>query len=484
MKILICLFWAIICAAFWSFGQDSALNKITQFPNKFFSKINRITASLNSNLTNQSEKYLQKLIKREKKLQAKLNKQDTTSSKYLFANDPQKRYQDLLNKVRSDSSSGKNQYHGQDYLANMDSLKVSLDFLKANPQLLHPPDVANGSLAKSINQLNTFQGKLNGADQIKECIAARKAQIKQYLLQQAHLPDGISKIYNQYNQDLFDYSEKIQGYKDEINDPDKMFKSALVLLNKMPAFQDFMRSNSYLAGLFPVPANSGTPMAFNGLQSRSQLQQIFQGRIPATPSAESALNQSVDDAKTNLDAIKDKILKYGQSGQTLDDPNFKPNTEKSKPLLKRLQYEINFQSQPASNYIPSSTNIALGIGYKFKESGDVGVGMSYRVGFGTPFKNIHLSSNGVGFRTYVDLKLKGSIYLSGGYEYNQNIVTSSVPPSGAQPWQSSGLLGLSKIFAIKSKLASKTKIQVLWDFLSYYQIPRTQPIQFRMGYTF
>ena len=45
-----------------------------------------------------------------------------------------------------------------------------------------------------------------------------------------------------------------------------------------------------------------------------------------------------------------------------------------------------------------------------------------------------------------------------------------------------GLIGLSKVIDVRSKFSKKTKVQLLWDFLSYQQIPRTQAIVFRVGY--
>ena len=46
-----------------------------------------------------------------------------------------------------------------------------------------------------------------------------------------------------------------------------------------------------------------------------------------------------------------------------------------------------------------------------------------------------------------------------------------------------GLLGISKVVSIKSKLFKKTRVMLLWDMLSYQQVPRTQPVVFRIGYT-
>jgi len=49
-------------------------------------------------------------------------------------------------------------------------------------------------------------------------------------------------------------------------------------------------------------------------------------------------------------------------------------------------------------------------------------------------------------------------------------------------WQYSGLAGLSKVVSLKTKFFKKTKLQLMWDFLSYEQVPRTQALIFRVNY--
>jgi hypothetical protein len=51
-------------------------------------------------------------------------------------------------------------------------------------------------------------------------------------------------------------------------------------------------------------------------------------------------------------------------------------------------------------------------------------------------------------------------------------------------WQESGLIGMSKVIDVRSKILKKTKVQLLWDFLSYRQIPKPTAILFRVGYNF
>jgi hypothetical protein len=51
-------------------------------------------------------------------------------------------------------------------------------------------------------------------------------------------------------------------------------------------------------------------------------------------------------------------------------------------------------------------------------------------------------------------------------------------------WQQSGLIGLSKMVSLPGKVVKKTKVSILWDFLSFYQRPPTQAFNFRIGYIF
>jgi len=88
-------------------------------------------------------------------------------------------------------------------------------------------------------------------------------------------------------------------------------------------------------------------------------------------------------------------------------------------------------------------------------------------------------------KSYADIKLKGSFWLSGGYEINQRTAFERFDQlRGLNSLQKSGLLGISKTLPVKNKFIKKTKMQLLWDFMSYQQVPVTQPIIFRIGYSF
>jgi len=464
--------------------QLSFTDRLTGFPDKFFNSIDKKTADLDKRLTRQTQKYLARLARREAKLKKRLEKYDSTAAKALFANDPAQQYAALGRKLQSDTA-----IHGRtptgEYLPYADSLQGSLSFLNRNPRLLDSTKAIPADIQHSMDQLKLLQAKMQDADQISQYVRQRKDQIKQYLLQYTHLPPGVSDAYNDYNKEMYYYRQQIEQYKAELNDPDKLMRHAMSLLDKLPAFQDFMKNNSMLASLFPTPGNIGTPLALTGLQTRTQIAQMLQTQLSSGSGAQAAFSQGVEDAQSQLSKLKDKISSYGAGGGDVDIPNFKPNEERTKTFFQRLEYGTNLQTLPATPNTPMTTDIGLSLGYKLSGNNTVGVGASYKLGMGADLSHVSFSNQGAGLRSFVDIRLKKTFYASGGLEYNyQQLIYTQNTFNNLNYWQPSGLVGVSKIVSMNTKLFKKTKIQVLWDFLSYQQIPRTQPFKFRVGYNF
>jgi hypothetical protein len=277
-------------------------------------------------------------------------------------------------------------------------------------------------------------------------------------------------------------------YKEAIKDSKKLERKAIELLSKTKAFQDFMRRNSQLASLFRLPGNddaSGASLA--GLQTRVSVNALIQDRIGSGADAQAIFRQNVQSAQAQLSQLKEKIGKYsngfvGNSSSDIDAPDFKPNEQKTKSFLKRLEYGGNVQSQRARMMFPITSDIGLSLGYKLNDKSIVGIGASYKMGLGKGWNNIKVSNEGVGLRSYVDYKLKKSLFISGGYEQNYRTLFTNVNQlRNYNAWQSSGLIGVSKKYSISKKL--KGNVQLLWDFLSYRQVPRTQAVLFRVEYT-
>ena len=487
-KGLVCSCILVIIGSCVAHGQsvDSTADKIAGLPSKLLGRITAKTTKIEQQLSTQTTSYLKKMASREERLKKKLYKLDSTATKNLFGN-PTAQYSALAAKLRSDTGSKSTLGKGA-YLPYLDSLHGSVAFLQQKTS----SNSNSAAFQSSLSQLQALQAKMQDADQIQQYVKNRKEQIKTYLLQHAQVP-GFSKGYQGLNQDAYYYTQQVQAYKDMLNDPDKMEKKALAVLDQLPAFQQFMKNNSQLAMLFGTPANYGSAQSVAGLATRDQMQQILQGSMGSAAGGGAdgggsggmaSIEQNMENAQAKLDQYKQKLSSLGTGGGDVDIPDFKPNDQKTKTLLQRLQFGFNFQTTK-TNYYPTTTDLGLSLGYQLGHSNIIGVGASYKLGWGSDIQHVAISNQGVGLRSFLDIKLKGSISATGGLEYNYATPFTSLQQiQKLSYWTQSGLIGLSKTVSVKSRVFKKTSVQLLWDFLSYQQVPRTQPILFRIGYTF
>ncbi|HTI93557.1 MAG TPA: hypothetical protein VL727_23325 [Puia sp.] len=282
---IVCWGLVILFCCKTGYGQpiDSAASKLANFPTKLFGRIQSKTASLDQQLTKQTEKYLQRMAKREDKLRKKLSAVDSNAAKNLFAGSAD-RYAALEQKLKNDTGSRATGLSGE-YRPFIDSLKGSLSFLQKNQQLLASGSNSNpaalAQLQGASSQFQALQAKLGDADQIKAYVQQRNQQLSQYISQHANLEGLLRKPIADLKQQSYYYSQQVNEYKEMLNDPDKLEKKALSLLSQVPAFQTFMKNNSQLAGLFNIPANYASTTSLAGLQTRSQVSDLIQNQVAA-----------------------------------------------------------------------------------------------------------------------------------------------------------------------------------------------------------
>ena len=496
----------LVCEASYAQSIDSVTGKLVNFPSKLLGRIQRKTADLDQQLTRQTEKYLQKMARREERLKKKLYKTDSVTAKNLFANSSQQ-YSALAQKMKMDTGSRNNLISGE-YQPYADSLKVSLDFLQHNPQLLRSSTGANlagnavspvvqAKLQSSVSQLQALQAKMQDADQVKDYIQQRKQQIGDYISQHSSLAGILGKQYQGYNQDVYYYSQQVREYKEMLNDPDKCMRTALQYLNKVPTFSNFMNQHSMLASLFNLPGGTGaTPSAATGaatgMPTRDQVMAAFQGQSGVNgTNVQSVVQGNVSSATDQAAQLQDKFSSMGNGGlgngggSDLNMPDFTPNGQKTKSFLKRLELGTNLQTVQGTNFFPATSDLGLSLGYKINDNNRIGIGASYKIGWGQNINHIHITGQGASIRSFADFRIKKNIYASGGFEYNyqQPIATLAHLPS-LHDWQQSALFGVSRIVSMKTKLFKSVKMQVLWDALSYQQVPKAPPFKFRVGYNF
>jgi len=465
-----------ICVCTKAVTQDSSNITIPTISLQFPEKVAQKAKALERKLDEKSERVLQQMQKLESKLKAKLMKIDSTAAGQVFAN-AEHHYNTLMQRLDR-------VVPGQ-YIPKLDTLLTSLKFLKSNPEWLSGANEVKGKIKDALEKVEGLKDQFAKAEEIRQFLKERKRFLTQQLGK-----FGFIRELKKLNKQVYYFGQQINEYREILKDPNKIEQKAIELLTKTELFKDFMRRNGQLASLFPMPAGGlaalPTQTGFAGLQTRVQVTGFMQQAGMNLPAVSSQFRQQVTSAQSQLNELRNKISQLTGGGSAdLDMPDFKPNSQKTKSFFKRLEFGLSLQSQKAITFFPSSSDIGLTVGYKLNDKSVIGIGASYKMGLGDSWSHIRLSHEGVGLRSFVDWKLKESLWISGGYEQNFLASFNRITElRDLNAWQQSGLLGISKVISLKTKFLKKTKFQLLWDFLSYRQIPRTQPILIRFGYNF
>jgi hypothetical protein len=472
---------------------DSIVNKlssISEIDGKTIARLQKEYTALGSKISKQSGKILPEMQFREDKLQKKLNNVDSLKAQALFTGDVKQRYADLQSNLLKEIDKLKH-FPLKEYIPSIDSVQTSLNFLLKNSSL--PTDQLEKLQSLNVT-LQTLQTELQKANDVQAFIREREAILKEQLLN-----SGLTKQLTGINKEVFYYQQELQEYKSLLNDRNKLKEKLIQVVQTLPAFQKFWQRNSYLAALFPMPANCSTSQALSGLQTRINIQSLINQRMGLSPNLSSVnaggggpFQQQQGAAEAQLDQLKNKLNKFSNSSGSSDMtmPDFNPNNQRTKSFLKRIEYGFNIQSDHGRYSLPATSEIAFTLGYKLNDKKTLGIGASYKIGWGS-IQHVQISNEGVGVRSYIDIKspfnskgaLLQSLWISGGLECNYLNGFRSLQElhENVNVWQRSALLGITK----KYKLGRKEgNMQLLYDFLYNHQTPPGTAIKFRFGYIF
>ena len=461
-----------------TYCQDTTVQLTSKISSQYFDAVSKKAGIINECIDKKTRKVLNRMQKHESKLQRKLSKIDSIAANNIFSNSDEK-FDQLKEKLK-DREAKLSQY-----IPKLDTIATSFRFLEQHSDLIHDIKDVKQKLCEAGGKFKDLQLKLQNADDIKKFLKERKEYLKQQLEK-----FGLAKELKRINKEVYYYSQQLNEYKEIFKDSKKAERKVIELLSKTKLFQDFMKKNGMLARLFGIPGNTGNVnyvSSFAGLQTRFQVNALIQNQLTAGgPNAQQVFQQNIQQGQAQLQQLKNQLNKAGLDGSDNIMPEgFKPNHQKGKSFFQRLEYGSNIQTQQSSYFFPVTTDVGLSVGYKLNDKSIIGVGASYKIGWGKAWNNISITQQGIGVRSFIDWKIKGSFWISGGYEKNYiSAMQSIAQPRDSAIRQQSGLIGISKIVTTKNKVLKKTRIQILWDFLSYQQTPRSNPILFRVGYNF
>lgn len=455
--------------------SDSAVLSVTQVPVKYLAQVSAKADKYSNRITSKTEKTLAKLSKWEQKIHTLLQKADPATAERLFgAGKPT--FTSMLAKVREGKAVAAG-YKAQ-YDSYTDKLTTGIKYLETKKDSLDAKYIK--PIADAKKKMQQVDSSVAESEAVQKMIKERRKELADAALKTL----GKSKYLSKINKEAYYYTETLRNYKELFNDPKKAEETALNILNKIPAFGKFMREKGALASLFGSPSGGNAP-SLAGLQTRANVNALIQDRIAAGgPNARAAVAQNMQAAQAELQQLKDKVLKAGGGSSNTELPDFKPNSQKSKTFKQRLERGTNFTIGKNGTGRVAVIDMGLSLGYKLNDKSVIGVGASYKMGYGSVQK-IRITHEGVGLRSFVDWKLKKNFFVSGGYELNHvSSFTSIRDLQATNLWQQSGLIGISKKLKVKTKLFKETKFSLMYDMLCRQHIPVTQPIVFRVGYNF
>ena len=434
-------------------AQDSIKNQV-----RYARYLSIKNLKYDKKLTQYSQKTLRRFNNEENKIRRKLENIDPQKAKELFDNHIQSYSASLKNRVLSNVPLS----------GHLDTAQLSLQFLKKN-------GVTSMYLDEALKNQEALQGKLRVTEEIQTYVQNRRRQLQEQLTQYSQF----SRNFKSLGKQAYYYKQQLEEYKSVYDDPSKIESTAINELKKLPAYNDFIRNNSFIGNMFNLGGDYNNTRTLEGLQVRTQVEEVVQSRIGSDPNARSAISQQMEQAKDKLSELKNK---FPELNSPADMPDFKPNPMKTKPFLKRLEFGGNIQFQKNTSYYPAISELAGQVGYKFNKNASVGLGLSYKLGLGTGWNHIAFSHQGIGIRSYIDHKIKGSFYITGGYEKNYLQHFSNLTELyHLNHWTESALLGISKKYKINAKL--RGNLQVLYDFAPNNNSVSNH-IKVRIGYNF
>lgn len=438
------------------FGGDT-IN--TPLKTKYLESINSSTSAYAARLNKYSEKVLARFNRQENKMRRKLTKIDPSAAQRIFTDSIGHLAAQFKNKVIS-------KVPGSSYL---NTTQLSLQYLK------NIGGKNQEAINKALDNIENLQGKLEQTEKIKEFLNERRKELQYELSQYT----GFNKNLQKLNKEAYYYREQLSEYKSIYENPDKAINKTIELLKAIPAYNDFIARNAQLTSLLNLGSNYNAARSLEGLQLRTQVEQVLQTRVGTAPNGMLAVSEQLNQARDRMNDLKAKFPNLDNAGEM---PQFNPNPMKTKRWFEHLEPGGNIQFQKNNYYFPTLAELAGQLAYRFHKNGSVGIGASYRIGLGEGWNKIQFSRQGTGLRSFLDWKIKSTFYINGGFEMNKttNLLNDQAIKNW-NGWKSSALIGINR----KQKVSPKLKLNtmILYDFLATYQ-PQSDKIKIRIGYTY
>jgi hypothetical protein len=479
LNLSIVFFCFIFNTVFPTYGQDS-----NSIPNKKIEKFARQTETkaktLQKRITRRADKTISKLIRQEKKLNDKLVKVDSLGNiSFTFSIDSLKSFRKLLRNKKLQLPDQSNKL--AQYTPMLDSAKCLLKYFGVNNLNSEIKGAVPRGLQSSLEELTYLEKTLQCTGQLEQYIRNRKAELNSIFSKY----DGLIKyngLLKKWGKEYYYYAETLKNYKTLFNYPTRVQAEVLKLANKIPAFQDFIKEHNELSALFSQTGKQD----FSGLQTRAQVNDLVNGQMTSFGSkGKELISQKIAEAQ---EMLSEAIGKCPAISDASAMPDFKPNNQKTKTLLQRIEFGMDFQFNRKTQALPTSASTGFSIGYKLTDKASLGAGVSTDLNIGRSWKHPEPTADHLCFRSFAEYNIAKEFYVRGGWERQFTQTISNIDYLDQKGfYRESALLGISRKLGLPGKIPFTKKsmngrVMIMYDFLYHRHVPATPAIVFRVSF--
>lgn len=445
------LFLTVIFTAYisTSFAQKAAVQTdgiYSDYLSKYYSEVKNKSSKYRQSLNSTTGNTLKKFAKWEKKYLGIINRinpeafNSLNNSQYSFKS---------LNQEYLRAEAKFKEANIDEYF---DRLKLQIAYLE-NTTLNLSGNQATAT--KTYKELQELDSALNSQEYFKKNILKRKQE-----LLTAAASFSNSKVFVKLQKECFFYEQRLALLKERFYVNTDIEKEMIGLLDKIPAFKKFFQNNSAVANLFGSNASQIGIQTIPFLQTRSTISNGLRQQV-----AVNGLG-SAQDFASKVEAIKADLKSLSKQAQEERKKLFgekKPNMQKVKSFKERLEFGTDFQAQKPRANTYQQTTIGLSLGYKLNDKSVFGIGAAY-TGQVEVLPKVKIGNHSIVFRSFLDYKIKGGIYITGGLETSPSTTSSSTFLNQVTAnWEVDGQIGITKKILFNSKFKKGLKFQFLYS---------------------
>lgn len=424
-------------------------------------------------------KYESRIARKQQVLLARLKKKEHRFAKRLKDKDSLAWSQYQQKQLSYDSISSLTRVDSSAQITKLASKpNAVIDSLKGVTRFIDKTEATAGMVAGSAGVagydkvLSSLNGKLNYRAYINDLITQRTEELKT-------ISNGKIAGISGFEQQVFYAKAQMKVYKGLAEDPGRLEEKAYEYLQGVAGFDEGIDKAVNGSGLLSAAGNnalSAGDLERMGFQTKRQLNTALQQKLGGNMSAvkeqlgsqvaswqkdAQKLTSQVQDTRHSIAAIKSTAR-----------PSFKINPMRCLPFWQRIEKSYDFQtSRATADGKPAMLQLGAMAAYRQTPKLSAGLGIAASFGLGQSWSQIHLSFEGVGFRSFVAWQLVYGIGAYAGYErtykrmaFMRHSEEAAIIPSvhNTTTYSECALLGLSKSYKINSK--ANGAVQLLYDF--------------------